>query len=323
MFRFIQISPEKYDVFCYYLQNEANEIISLTIFKSASFCDFIYNLCGKLFCDEINQIIFTLSNPHISISAFDIPSSNHFNQELNTIFGIGLFIGIFNNIANSSIDPLNETPFTLHAASHSNGEKLDSLGLSVYTPKVKLGFHNDGLLSPGKVEIPKHIALYNLYISYHNPGNFMWVPTALWEEAQQYHPRSIGENVIVKTKLTPIFHSKNDQEITAPCFNYVTAPLSIINEEGEQRFFLNGQILPGENHIDHVNLVNAMRLSLQNNPKKIYIPQKERRGIILKNHLGFHARDIFQDPIDGVDLSRILLRSVDLDAELYPSLQIE
>ncbi len=32
---------------------------------------------------------------------------------------------------------------------------------------------------------------------------------------------------------------------------------------------------------------------------------------------------IFQDPIDGVDLSRILLRAVDLDAELYPSLQIE
>lgn len=62
-----------------------------------------------------------------------------------------------------------------------------------------------------------------------------------------------------------------------------------------------------------------MRNSLLKNDFKIRIPQKERRIIFLNNILGFHARDIFEEPIEGVDLSRVMLRMVDVNAELYPS----
>ena len=66
-----------------------------------------------------------------------------------------------------------------------------------------------------------------------------------------------------------------------------------------------------------------MRNSLLKNEFKIRIPQKERRIIFLNNTLGFHARDVFEEPIENVDLSRVMLRMVDINAELYPSQLIQ
>jgi hypothetical protein len=50
--------------------------------------------------------------------------------------------------------------------------------------------------------------------------------------------------------------------------------------------------------------------------------QKEKRVIFIKNTNGFHARDIFKEAIDGIDLTRVFLRSVDVNAERYPSSKI-
>lgn len=284
----------------------------------------IVEISKQLFSDEISQITSSLGNPKLAISAFDVPISNLFNEELNTIFGVGVFIGIFNHIGNSSIDSSSNTPFTIHVASLSNSEKLESLGQEVAALEIKLGFHNDGLLTSNTIEIPKHIGLYNIYISYLNPGNFIWVPMALWDELSKYRLELIKKKeVVIKTKLTPFLYTRQNNAKKFSSYQYVTAPLCIINDTGEERFFLNGQVRLDENPPEYVNLVNTIRESLQQNDKKIYIPQKERRGIVLKNTLGFHARDMFQNPTEGVDLSRVLIRTVDVNAELYPSIKIE
>jgi hypothetical protein len=40
----------------------------------------------------------------------------------------------------------------------------------------------------------------------------------------------------------------------------------------------------------------------------------------MKNTAGFHARSIFEDPIEGNDLTRVYLRAVDVNSERYSSL---
>jgi hypothetical protein len=99
--------------------------------------------------------------------------------------------------------------------------------------------------------------------------------------------------------------------------NYIEAPVSRLNEVGETRFFLNGQVLPEDNIQKHVDFVQSIRASLEKNKAKIYIPQQERRAFYIKNTAGFHARNIFEHPIDGIDLTRVYLRAVDVNSELY------
>ncbi len=283
----------------------------------------IAQIAGDVFFKEINEIISLLDDVNIAISAFDIPESTLHHKEFNDIYGVAVMLGIFNNIGNSNIDRINELPFTIHKALHSNAERLESMGMSGYTLGVKLEFHNDGLLSHEKIEISKTIALYNLYIGYHNPGNFMWIPTKLWDDYEKYGSLSIKDKMSVKIKLSPIFHVDKNNEIVDSGLSYVKAPVSSINEEGQLKFFINGQVLPEDNDKPQVDFIKSILDSLQNNPNKIYIPQKERRAIFLRNTDGFHARDVFEDPIKGVDLSRVLLRSIDIDSELYPSLPLE
>ena len=82
-------------------------------------------------------------------------------------------MGIFNNIGIANLDQINQTPFVIHTASYSNEQEIDSKGLENFTPAMKLGFHNDGLLSDKQIEIPHHIMVYNFFIGYRTPGNFI------------------------------------------------------------------------------------------------------------------------------------------------------
>lgn len=78
-------------------------------------------------------------------------------------------------------------------------------------------------------------------------------------------------------------------------------------------------MLPENNLQKHVDFVQSIRDSLNKNPTKIYLAQKERRAFYMKNTAGFHAREIFEDPIEGIDLTRVYLRAVDINAEAYSS----
>ncbi len=75
--------------------------------------------------------------------------------------------------------------------------------------------------------------------------------------------------------------------------------------------------MPGDNIQKHVDFVQSIRDSLERNQIKISIPQQERRAFFIKNTAGFHARNIFEKPIDGIDLTRVYLRAVDINSEQY------
>ncbi|HVT63270.1 MAG TPA: hypothetical protein VHD33_07290, partial [Legionellaceae bacterium] len=173
-----------------------------------------------------------------------------------------------------------------------------------------------------KIEIPKYIATYNLYISYKKPGNFIWIPTKHWEESSKFKDVKY-KNMIININLTPTFHLNHEDKIYNSGYEKICAPLSYINQNGDDLFFLNGQVFLKNNSDECVQAVNEMRNSLLKNDFKICIPQKERRIIFLNNILGFHARDIFEEPIENVDLSRVMLRMVDVNAEFYPSRLIQ
>ena len=313
----LEISIEKYEAFCIALEKKILQPLDLTVFNSESNCKIISQLCEAIFFEEIRKIISLLNNPSIGIASLDIPESSLLNKNLNSIYGAAVVMGIFNKIGIPNIDPINQMPFAIHSASHSNAEQLDAKNLFHYTPEVKLGFHNDGLLSKNTIEIPKHIAIYNLYISYMRPGNFMWIPTASWVDADKYHQISKTENINVKIKLTPSYYLDNVGNLKNSVSDLIEAPISTFNENGEYMFFLNGQVLLEDNLQKSVDFVQEIRNSLQNNPEIIRIPQKERRAFFITNTKGFHARDVFQDPIDGVDLTRVFLRMVDLNTETF------
>lgn len=312
-----QFSVEKYIDFCSILKRKSSSGLSLQMFNNNNTCGLITQLCCDIYSDEIKSVILLLNDKKLGIAALDVPEAPCFTDKENAVLGAAVVTGVFNNIAVSNIDPINQMPFVVHTASHSNEQQIDSKGLEKFTPEMKLGFHNDGLLSETKVEIPHHIMVYNFFIGYHNPGNFIWIPTELWHEAERYQKLIENDNIIIKIKLSPNYHLNEKGDIVNTIPNYIEVPVSSANKQGEHRFFLNGQVLPEDNLKAHVDLILDIRESLEKNPIKIGIPQKERRAFIIKNTAGFHARNIFENPIEGIDLTRVYLRAVDVNAELY------
>jgi hypothetical protein len=315
------LDTRSYEFFCNQIKNYNSEL-SIESFRDKHVCETMIQLCSDIFKQEIYETKMLLDDKNTAIAYFDIPESDKYDKKHNAICGVAIVVGLFNALGRANVDPVSNTPFTLHVASHSNVKKIEESGFGNYTPEVKLGFHNDGLLSKNKIEIPKHIATYNLYISYKRPGNFIWVPTKLWEESSKFRDKK-HRNMAINIKLTPTFHLNNEDKIYNSGYEKICAPLTCINQNGDELFFLNGQVLLEDNSDECVQAVNEMRRSLSKNYFKIRIPQKERRVIFLNNPLGFHARDIFEEPIEGVDLSRVMLRMVDVNAELYPSQLIQ
>jgi hypothetical protein len=208
-------------------------------------------------------------------------------------------------------------PFSIFSASHENAKLLNSKELIQYPPEVKLGFHNDGMFRDNEINIPLHIMVYNMYINYQRPGNFKWVPIACWDEADKFENLLKGK--LIKIRITPNYYFDKEGKITNTLIDMVEVPICHVNDNGERMFFLNGNVLQKDNGIEIVELVNSMRDSISKNQRKILINQKERRAVYLRNDFGFHARDIFEEPIKDADLTRIFIRAVDLNAKSYSS----
>lgn len=317
MFNPIEIQQEKYHFFCKKLQEEIQCDLSLKSFREQSFCHLVTDLCSNIFSDEIKDILDLVNDPEISIASIDVPKHSQLDSSLDVVLGAAVVFGIFCKIGSPNIEPINNLPFSIHTASHTNSESLDSLGLDQDSLEVKHGFHNDGLISDSLVEIPNHIFVYNLHISYQTPGDFFWVPISTWSDAEHFGLIADEESMSASIKLTPNYYRENDGNIKNSFTENLIIPLSIIDKNGKRKFFLNGQVGLNDNPQKIVDFVNAMRISIENCPKKISIPQRERRAIYFKNSMGFHARDIFKHPIEGVDLTRVFLRAVDLNSEKY------
>jgi hypothetical protein len=314
------LDEQKYVDFCQTLNQkteETEETEDLTIFNNKRTYEAITQISGYIFKDEIKRLSTFMNDPYIGISALDVPETNNFDKKLNSVYGIAVAMGIFGNIGNPSIDFINKMPFEIFSASHENLKLLESKELIQYPPGVKLGFHNDGMFSDNEINIPLHIMVYNMYINYRRPGNFKWVPIASWGEADKFI--NLLKEKLAKIRITPNFYFDDEGKIKSTLVDMIEVPICQVNDGGERLFFLNGSVLQADNGMEIVDLVNAMRDSISNNHMKILINQKERRAIYLKNDFGFHARDIFEDPIEDADLTRVFIRAVDLNVKKYSS----
>lgn len=269
----------------------------------------------ELFKDYIEISKVELGNIDISISALDIPSDPNFSVEKNFILGLACFIAIFSNIT-SPICHEKNTPFRVHKAKHSNVKDMNAMGIKLLGLEDKLGFHNDGVIENNKVTIPKYIALFNSFIGYKNAGDFYWVPAKSLETKLNSDNLKdfFGKKAVIK--LTPTVYENTNGSFTKSGPSHVLAPLIWNNQNNEKRFFLNGDVLEDNNNNEVVKSFSLLRESIDNSEECIKIPQRERRAIFLNNISGFHARDIFADPILDLDLSRVFIRSVSKEGEI-------
>lgn len=311
------LDERKYVEFCKSLNLVIKDNIDFKIFQEKKSYHQIIQLCADIFKDEVEHVISCTSDPYIGIAALDIPESISFDRKSNSVYGASVTMGIFGNIGEPNIDSANNTPFTIYSSSHENAKLLDSKGLTQYAPEVKLGFHNDGLFRDEIINIPLHIMVYNMYINYKRPGNFKWLSIANWDDAEKYE--NLLKDRPVKIKITPNYFFDKEGNIKNTLVDMVEVPICQVNEHGKKMFFLNGNVLAQDNGVEIVELVNSMRDSISKSPTRILIEQKERRAFFLKNDFGFHARDIFEEPFEDADLTRVFIRAVDVNAQSYSS----
>jgi hypothetical protein len=311
------LDEDKYIDFCKTFNSSMEDKIDLKVFQNEEIYNKIIQLCASIFKEEIQFVTLLANDPYCGIAAIDIPEGSIFDKKVNSVYGVAVAMGIFGNIGTPNIDSINNMPFSIFAASHENAKFLDSKNLNQYPPEVKLGFHNDGLFRGNQIHIPMHIMVYNMYINYRKPGNFKWSPLAAWNEANKYE--QLLKDKLIKIRITPNFYFDKEGNISNTLVETVDVPICQIIEKDESLFFLNGNVLSQDNELEIVELVNAMRDSISNNPKNILIEQRERRALYLKNDFGFHARDIFEEPIEDADLTRVFIRAVDVNTKNYYS----
>jgi len=262
-----------------------------------------------LFAEMIEGVQSTLDDPEVSFAAIDMPSVSD-NPQADALFGCILATAIQTAISEPVIDRHSGTPFSLYNASQDNEDKLVEAGLKFYSPEDRLGFHSDGLITEAGIHVPKYVSVYNLMIAYRQPGNFYFLPTAAWDGFEKFRD-AFGINRDVTFSMTPIVHALGNGEVKASRSSPVTAPLFWQDGEAEAIFY-NGEIDTGPQEL--IALADQMRQSLLDNPRRVACPIRNRRMFIMANDRGFHARDIFADPIDGTKYTRSFLRYVSQDA---------
>ena len=247
------------------------------------------------------------------VAAVDIPQHSALSPLEDAYWGVSLALSITRNIFQPIDDRINDTPYTVYAASHRNSDKLACLGLPRVAPETKLGFHTDGLLMGQRIALPHRIMLYNISIEYDKPGNFYWIPFSLWHEKQKYIDK-IGIGNKYQISVTPSVYETKTGGIETVSPHYVRAPIFVDASAFDYPMYLNGTVIGRADSTDFdVDIVQQMKKSLSLNPKRFAIPQKARRLIFAKNTTGAHARDIFESPNTKAEYTRVFIRSVDKD----------
>jgi hypothetical protein len=269
------------------------------------------SVTNRLFASLLGEIESDLSNPQIGIAAVDIPESSHYNDTDNAFWGVALSLALGSNIFSLGQDRINSTPYTVYAASYQKSKSLTDLGLQPVAPETKLGFHTDGVLTSGKVSMPVNIMLYNISIEYRKPGNFYWIPFSMWAERDAYMKR-IGVNRPYDIKVTPSVYEIDENRLEMVSPQQVTAPIFVSTESFGIPLYLNGDVISSsDDSAFDPSAIEDLRDSLAANGMRFSVPQKTRRLIFVRNVLGAHARDIFEEPNPDALYTRIFLRSVD------------
>ncbi len=269
------------------------------------------SVANRLFAPLLDEIKSDLSNPEIGIAVVDIPESSNYSPTDNAFWGVALSLALGSNIFPLGRDRINGTPYTVYAASYRKSKGLTDLGLQPVAPETKLGFHTDGSLVGGNVSMPINIMLYNISIEYRKPGNFYWIPFSMWGERDDYIKR-IGVNRPYNIKVTPSVYEIDENKLETVSPQRVTAPVFVSTESFGTTLYLNGDVIsPGDDSHFDSSAIEELRRSLSTNRMRFSVPQKTRRLIFVRNVLGAHARDIFEEPNLDALYTRIFLRSVD------------
>jgi hypothetical protein len=268
-------------------------------------------VANRLFAPLLDEIESDLANPQIGIAAVDIPESSNYNPTDNAFWGVALSLALGSNIFSLGQDRINSTPYTAYAASYRKSKGLTDLGLQPVAPETKLGFHTDGVLISDKVSMPINIMLYNISIEYRKPGNFYWIPFSMWAERDAYVKR-VGVDRPYNIKVTPSVYEIDDNQLEMVSPQQVTAPIFVSTESFGITLYLNGDVISKSDDSDFdSSAIEDLRCSLAANGIRFSVPQKTRRLIFVRNVLGAHARDIFEESNPDALFTRIFLRSVD------------
>jgi len=267
------------------------------------------------FADILNRVHDLVSDDTVGVCALDVPSDPSLSPEDDVFWGTVLVSGLFRNLFVPAVNPVSKTPFDVFTASVTAGKQLGDRGLAE-APERHLRFHTDGLIRSGRVAVPRFVVLYNLLISYRRPGDFHWIPFSCWTERNR-HIAAIGLDTPYRFALSPAYFEAADgllvnhgaTEAVVPIFSHVEGVDS-------PAVFLNGDVIGRPDAEYDSRLISDLRASLTDNPTRFSIDQRTRRALFLNNRFGWHARDIFQEPIESSNFTRVHIRAVDSDAVL-------
>lgn len=305
------ISSQQYEAFLEQLPNLQRLAPDISEFKNDKEMDDAASAAAAIFPSLIKSINNNLSHPEKGICAIDIPSTDRLDATENAYWGVCLALALAYNVFRPARDRVNDTPYTIYAASHRNSEKLTKMGLPPISPETKLGFHTDGLLTEGRVAMPHNIMLYNIAIAYEQPGSFYWIPFSLWKDKNKYMDLlGIGEHY--RISVTPSVYESNGNGARSALRQHVDTPIFVDDQAMRYPMYLNGIVTArSDGESFDKRIIEDMRRSLTKNRARFAIPQKTRRIVFARNIAGAHARDVFESPIHGATFTRILLRSVD------------
>ena len=269
------------------------------------------SVAASLFSDMILAIKEALSDRTKGIAVVDITESEKISPTENAFWGVVTTLALTKNIFQPAHDSINDTPFTIYAASHRNADRLASIGLPRIAPEEKLGFHTDGLLYGRRITLPQHIMLYNIAIEYDKPGNFHWIPFSLWEEKKKYtNLIGIGDSYTIA--VTPSVYQTDTDELETVSPQYIHAPIFVNTASSDYPMYINGTVIGRSDRREFdLSIISEMKDSLSKNRIRFSIQQKTRRIIFARNVAGAHARDVFQLPNMGSAYTRVFMRSVD------------
>lgn len=118
--------------------------------------------------------------------------------------------------------------------------------------------------------------------------------------------------------LSPAIYQQHNEYLKIGLMD-LEIPLMSRYSDGSKRYFINGTVANPRVAKVQEELLTRMKESIARNNFRISVAQKERRIIFVRNDHGFHARDIFESPLPGLDLSRVFLRAVGKAGVSYPS----
>lgn len=242
---------------------------------------------------------------------FDVDLSACEDQKLKMAAGAALFDLANRAVFNPVSDKRNGVTFSIYASSAENADQMKTAGIRFYRPDEKLGFHNDVLHAAGKYFVPKYISLLNLFIGYSSPGNFLYLHKKFWSEGISFLKEAEGRRF--RFRPTPVVYSSDIANLNKD-IDWSLVPIAWTDVDGQSFYFCNGELVDHEGE----DLIERFRNSLLRERRRITVSQEVFRIVMLRNDMGFHSRDIFQDQTVFSGVTRLMLRSVSTEAVEVP-----